>query len=101
MCRITLQQVGKKWQELLVQQVMAASTNRAEQSPEQQKVVVGFFGGLSQLHGAVHDLMEVRLNKEEPENTFMTYTVRFFTITAKPQNLSPESLKKAINKKHN
>jgi hypothetical protein len=28
---ITLQKVGQKWKELLVQEVMATSTNRAEQ----------------------------------------------------------------------
>lgn len=40
---------------------MATSPDGAEQGPEQQEVVIGLFGGLGKLHGAVHNLVQVGL----------------------------------------
>lgn len=61
-----MKQVREKGQELLVEQVMAASTNGTEECPEKQEVVVGFLGRLGELHGAVHYLVEVWLRKQGP-----------------------------------
>lgn len=60
---LTLQEVREEGQELLVQEVVAAPTNGAEEGPQQQEVVVGLFGSLCELHGAVHDLVQVGLGE--------------------------------------
>lgn len=44
---------------------MTSSTNRTEQSPEQQEVVVWLLGRLGKFHRAVNNLMEVGLYTEE------------------------------------
>lgn len=42
---------------------MAASSDRAEQRPQQQEVVVRLLGTHRQLHGTVDDRVKVRLKK--------------------------------------
>lgn len=61
MISLTLQQIRQQRQKLLVQEVMAAPSYRAEQGSQQQEVVIGLLGRLSQLHGTVHYFMKVRL----------------------------------------
>ena len=60
---LTLQEVGSERQEFLIQEVVAPATNGAEQGPQQQEVVVGLFGCLGELHGAVDNLVQVRLRE--------------------------------------
>jgi DNA anti-recombination protein RmuC len=60
---LTLEEIWKERQKLLIQEVMAATSYRAEESTEQKEVVVRLLGGLRQLHGAVHDLVQVRLGR--------------------------------------
>lgn len=43
---------------------MATSTNGAEESTKKEEVVVGFLSRLCQLHGTVHNLVEVWLREQ-------------------------------------
>lgn len=62
---LTLQEVGEEGQEFLIQEIMAPAPNGAEQGPQQQEVVVGLFGRLGELHRAVDNLVQVRLQDGE------------------------------------
>lgn len=44
---------------------MATSPDGAEQGSKQQEIVIGFFGSLGELHWAVHNLVQVRLQDGE------------------------------------
>ena len=43
---------------------MAASSNGAEQSPQEKEIVARLFSRVSQGHGAIHYRVKVRLNRE-------------------------------------
>ena len=58
---LTLQERGQERQELLVEQVVAAAPDGAEEAAQQQEVVVGLLGAQRQLHGPVHQLVQVGL----------------------------------------
>lgn len=62
-----MEEVWEERQKLLIQEVMAAASYGAEEGTEQEEVVVGLLGGLRQLHGAVHDLVQVRLCREKAD----------------------------------
>lgn len=73
---LTLEEIWKERQELLIQEVMAAASYGAEESSEQKEVVVRLLGSLRQFHGAIHDLVQVRLGRgkaDRPVSTWDTY----------------------------
>lgn len=69
---LTLEEIWKERQKLLIQEVMAAASYGAEESPEQEEVVVRLLGGLCQFHGAVHDLVQVRLGRGKADRPLST-----------------------------
>ena len=58
---LTLQEGWQEGQELLVQQIMTTSPDGTEEASQQQEVVVGVLGAQGQLHGAVHQLVQMGL----------------------------------------
>ena len=45
----------------MVELLMAASSNGAKQSPQEEEIVAGLFGCVGQGHGAIHYRVEVGL----------------------------------------
>lgn len=70
---LTLEEIWKERQKLLIQEVMAAASYGAEESAEQKEVVVRLLGGLCQLHGAVHNLVQVRLGRGKADRSGSTW----------------------------
>ena len=65
---LTLQECWQQGQELLVEQVMTTSPYGAEEAPQQQEVVVGLLCTQGQLHGPVHQLVQVGLHNRATTN---------------------------------
>ena len=55
-----LKQIRKQRQELLIEEIVAAASDGAEQSAEKQEVVIGVFGRFRQLHGLIDDGVKMR-----------------------------------------
>lgn len=67
-----MEEIWKERQKLLIQEVMAAASYGAEESSEQKKVVVRLLGGLRQFHGAIHNLVQVRLGRGKADRSVST-----------------------------
>ena len=65
----TLEQAWKQWQKLLVEKIVAASADGAEQCPQQQEVIERLVGSACKLHRPVHNGVKVRLSTLKHQHT--------------------------------